>query len=72
MNNFTKEELLFMADGIVLIKSQCNMERPLRKKLDELDGKLCEMINEYCEHKSGTRINNEYHFKCDLCGKRAK
>ena len=51
MNDFTKEELTMMADGIVLIKEECQMKNDCRDKLDVLDQKLCEMINNYCEHE---------------------
>lgn len=50
MNDFTIEELDIMADGIVLITLKCEMEDDLRDKLQALDAKLCDMINNYCEH----------------------
>lgn len=52
MNDFTKEELSMMADGIVLIKKQCVVNNDTKLKLDNLDEKLCSMINNYFEIKT--------------------
>jgi len=52
MNQFTKEELTRMCDGIVLIKNTCSIRDSLRAELDALDAKLCGMINNYCPHTS--------------------
>lgn len=51
MNDFTKEELSMMADGIVLIKNRCKVSNETLHLLDMLDDKLCSMINNYCEHE---------------------
>ena len=71
MNEFTKEELSMMADGIVFIKNQCVMNNDQRLKLDNLDEKLCVMINNYCdpipacEHKW---LNMAYaYMQCEKC-----
>jgi hypothetical protein len=66
MNDFTKEELSMMADGIVFIKSQCKMSDETRNNIHILDEKLCSMIDNYCEHvwtddSEGTDV-------CEKCG----
>jgi len=63
MNDFTKEELHTLADGIVLIKNMCMMRDEVRNNLEKLDHKLCLMINNYCEH-----TNSNSTFVCDDCG----
>ena len=60
MNEFTKEELTIMVDGIVLIKKQCVVNYDTQLKLDELDEKLCSMINNYCEHESDGLIYHQW------------
>lgn len=67
MNDFTKQELNTMADGIVLIKRQCKMNDEVRQELDMLDEKLCSMINNFCDH---TPSDTHYEqFRWQLCGK---
>jgi hypothetical protein len=59
MNDFTKEELNMMADGIVLIKKRCSVSNDTKLKLDDLDEKLCSMINNYFELKIPTVADYE-------------
>ena len=66
MNDFTKEELNMMADGIVLLKIKCNMSDNIFKQLNGLDEKLCSMINNYCEHDT---IGGEIDLFIDTCSK---
>jgi hypothetical protein len=49
MNDFTKDELNTMADGIVFIMDKCKTSDATRQHLQEIDQKLCSMINNYCE-----------------------
>lgn len=63
MNDFTKDELSMMADGIVLIKNQCAVSDDTKLKLNYLDEKLCLMINNYCEHKIRSKYGD-----CIECG----
>jgi len=67
MNGFTKQELIHMADGIVLIKNSCRMNDKLREDLNSLDQKLCEMINNY---KNECPAVHDVHCinACKLCG----
>ena len=67
MNDFTKEELNMMADGIVLIKRQCKMPDYVRKKLDFLDDKLTSLVNNYCNHDFQYNQHEQAH--CLKCGK---
>ena len=67
MNDFTKEELNTMADGIVLLKKQCKMDDIVRQKLDMLDEKLCSMINNYCDHKEVYDDYNDLPMRCRQC-----
>ena len=67
MNDFTKDELNMMADGIVLIKEKCKISDITALTLDILDGKLCEMINNYCDHEPSDAHNEQ--FKWQLCSK---
>ena len=66
MNDFTKEELNFMADGIVLIKTKCKMDNSIREKMEKLDEKLVSLINNYCEHEVVTADMKEHHAVCFL------
>lgn len=52
MNDFTKDELNMMADGIVFIKNKCKVTDETLQRLHKIDQKLCSMINNYCEHKT--------------------
>lgn len=52
MNDFTKEELNYIADGISLIVYRCEINPPqLKDKLINLNNKIQSLINNYCEHK---------------------
>lgn len=51
MNDFTREELNYMADGLALIIHRCTVNpRELKDKLINLGEKLQSMIDNYCEH----------------------
>ncbi len=67
MNDFTKEELIMMCDGIVHIKKTCEVSNSTRIKLDDIDEKLCFMINQYCEHEHLKDVG-KYYKVCRMCG----
>jgi hypothetical protein len=51
MNDFTKEELNTLCDGLVLIKMKCKMSDFTENHVNTLELKLIEMIDNYCEHE---------------------
>lgn len=63
MNDFTKEELNYMADGLTLIVHRCTVNpRELKDKLINLGEKLQGLIDNYCEHEyseSMVKINDK-------------
>ncbi len=65
MNDFTKEELHMLADGVVLIKMRCVTNDNTYSKLNQLDDKICSMINSYCEHEP----EGDWHVAVDKCKK---
>lgn len=66
MNDFTKEELNMMADGIWILKEKCEMDDLTLNKLNGLEYKLCSMIDSCCEHLWTDGSGN--HIVCARCG----
>ncbi len=50
MNDFTKEELIYLKDGLALLE-QCGMTKLLKNKIENLWVKTSKMIDNYCEHE---------------------
>ncbi len=71
MNDFTREELHMLADGVVLIKMRCVTNDNTYSKLNQLDDKICSMINSYCEHdysESLVKFEQGWYRACYKCG----
>lgn len=69
MNDFTKEELNYIADGLALVMGKCAMKDNIKDNLVQLLGKLESMIDNYCEHKFYVNGCGENVFaQCHKCG----
>lgn len=67
MNDFTKEDLNHIANGLVLIGEKCSMEMELREKLSLLINKVESMIDKYCEHELCSIDYSHQAIRCHKC-----
>lgn len=68
MNDFTKEELNFLTDGLNLIVYSCKINPPeLREEFIKLGNKVQAMIDNYCEHEETENVGGWVSI-CKKCG----
>jgi len=68
MNNFTKEELNHMANGLALIVGKCNLTNKLEEDLLALVIKINSVLENYCEHECSPESMIDIPFHCLKCG----
>ena len=68
MNDFTKEELVYLKDGVSMLE-RCEMNTLLRKKLEDLWIKTSKMIDSYCDHESLDFVGDVFGYYCNSCNK---
>lgn len=51
MNDFTKEELSLIANGVFYFNFHCKLDKENHNQLNKLHLKIQSMIESYCEHK---------------------
>lgn len=59
MNEFTKEELIYMRDGIELIQDKCNISKQIDEKLDSTRSKIQSLIDNYCDHSDCFELDTD-------------
>ena len=59
MNDFTKEDLIYMRDGVALIDEKCQCSIQMHSMLDVLHNKIQSMIDNYHEFKLPTMADYE-------------
>jgi hypothetical protein len=70
-NDFTKEELNYIADGLARVMGQINWSKNKRDRIRELYGRVESMIDNYCDHDFVTFLqdqnNDSFLEKCLEC-----
>ena len=68
MNDFTKEELIKLRNGIDYLLKAINETMQYNNECVELFAKIGQMIDNYCEHKkSPWSCEIDYAKMCDTC-----
>lgn len=68
MNEFTKEELFYLSEGLSIISQRCDMSLEIKAKLNSLFDKLHLMIDNYCEHDPRDTFGPIGMYHCPECG----
>jgi len=67
MNDFTKEELITLKNGVEYLSDRTSLSLQYIDKCNTVVKKLIPMIDNYCEHEPSDKYPNK--FKWQLCSK---
>ena len=68
MNDFTKDELIALKNGIDYLPNSVNLDKKYREMCEGVFKKLQSMIDNYCEHESSGEVRDVDYVKvCTQC-----